>query len=204
MATPFGNTTQLWLDLMRAGDQQARERLIEHTCERLRLLAQKMLRGSPRIRRWEETDDVFTEALTKLYRSLASIQPESPRDFYNLAMTQIRRVLIDMARHYYGPEGWGTKHELAVMDSEGRQCARYEKVDGEGKPGCLLEWTEFHAQVERLPDEEREVFGLLWYGGLTQQEAVKTLGISERTLRRRWRSARILLYEALGGEPPSD
>jgi RNA polymerase sigma-70 factor (ECF subfamily) len=90
------------------------------------------------------------------------------------------------------------------MDSDGKILARYEKLDAEGKPDSLAEWTEFHVQVEKLPEEEREVFGVLWYGGLSQKEAVAALGISERTLRRRWRSARVLLYEAMKGAQPSD
>ena len=81
-----GHTTQLqhWLDLMRVGDNQARERLIEHTCERLRLITRKMLRASPKLHRWEETDDVFIAAVTKLYRSLDAVQPESVRRFLQL------------------------------------------------------------------------------------------------------------------------
>ena len=59
-----------WLDLMRAGDTTARQRLIEHACERLRGLARKMLRRYPKVRRWEETDDVFVEAITRLHRAL--------------------------------------------------------------------------------------------------------------------------------------
>ena len=206
MADPLGHTTQLqnWLELMRSGDKLARDRLIEYTCGRLRLLTRKMLRGSPKVHRWEETDDVFLAAVTKLHRSLEVVQPESARDFYNLAATQIRRVLIDLARRYYGPEGLGANYESAAMDSDDKVLARYEKVDVEGKPGSLMEWTEFHAKVEELPEEQREVFGVLWYGGLSQKEAVEALGISERTLRRRWRSARVFLYEAMNGARPSD
>jgi RNA polymerase sigma-70 factor (ECF subfamily) len=48
-----------------------------------------------------------------------------------------------------------------------------------------------------LPDEEREVVNLLFYGGLTQQEAARVLGVSLRTVKRRWQSARCRLYEKL-------
>lgn len=189
---------------MRDGDSQARERVIEHTCERLRLITRKMLRGSPRIHRWEETDDVFVAALTKLHRSLETVQPKSVRDFYNLATMQIRRVLIDMARRYYGPEGLGANYDTGGVESDDRNFTRLDQLDCGSKPLSLMEWTEFHRQVDLLPDEEREVFSVLWYAGLTQQEATQALGISERTLRRRWRSARVLLYQALGGTPPSE
>jgi RNA polymerase sigma-70 factor (ECF subfamily) len=56
--------------------------------------------------------------------------------------------------------------------------------------------------VEALPEGERAVFDLLWYQGLTQAEAAVVLNVSEPTIRRRWRSARLHLHEALGGEAP--
>lgn len=116
MDSPTSHTAQLqnWLLLLKQGDHSARQRLIEHACERLRLITKKMLRGFPRVRRWEETDDVFTEAVTKLHRSLEAVQPDTAQDFYRLAATQIRRVLIDMVRRYYGPEGLGAKHETTA------------------------------------------------------------------------------------------
>lgn len=202
----LGHTTQLQelLELMRAGDSQARQRLIEHSCERLRAITRKMLRGSPKVHRWEETDDVFIAALTKLHRSLETVQPESARDFYNLAATQIRRVLIDLARRYYGPEGLGAHHDTGEVGADGKYPARWDQADSSAKPLSLMEWTEFHQKVDALPKEEKEVFSVLWYGGLTQQEATRALGISERTLRRRWRSARVLLYEALDGTRPGE
>ncbi len=69
-------------------------------------------------------------------------------------------------------------------------------------PGRLAEWTGFHAQVEALPEEEREVFDLLFYQGLPQAEAAAVLGVSERTIKRRWQAARLALHEALGGRLP--
>lgn len=202
MSVP-GHTTQLqcWLDLLQAGDEQARTRLIEHACERLRLLTRKMLGEFPRVRRWEETDDVFCEAVTKLHRSLEQVRPESPRQFYGLAATQIRRVLIDMARRYYGPEGLGANHETTGVRPDGKKNPRHERAETHGEPASLIEWSEFHEQVEALPEEEREVFNLLWYEGLTQQEAARVLGISQRTLTRRWQDARFRLHEARKGEP---
>jgi RNA polymerase sigma factor (sigma-70 family) len=70
------------------------------------------------------------------------------------------------------------------------------------QPDRLAAWTEFHEQVERLPEEEREVFSLLWYKGLSQAEAAEVLGVSDRTIKRRWQSARLHLHEALGGQLP--
>ena len=61
----------------------------------------------------------------------------------------------------------------------------------------LEKWSEFHLLVESLPEEEKDVVDLLWYQELTQEDAAKLLDISVRTVKRRWQSARIKLYEAL-------
>ena len=78
-----------------------------------------MLRRYPKVHRWEQTDDVFVEAVTRLHRALETVRPESPRHFYNLAATQIRRVLIDLSRRYYGPEGIGSHHDTAARRPDG-------------------------------------------------------------------------------------
>jgi len=196
----FTAQLQNWLDLLRAGDTQARDRLIEHTCERLRRLTRKMLGGFPRVHRWEETDDVFTEAVSKLHRSLESVCPASPRQFYGLAATQIRRVLIDMARHYQGPQGLASNQETGSLGGAAKEGGDGGSGDRREEPGSLLEWTEFHGLVESLPEEEREVFNLLWYEGLPQAEAARVLGLSPRTLTRRWQDARLRIFRARRGE----
>ena len=96
---------QGWLDRLRAGDDAARVALLETAGARLVRLAHKMLKGFPRVRRWEQTDDVLQNAILRLYRALESTAPESVRSFFNLAAVQIRRELIDLARHYEGPSG---------------------------------------------------------------------------------------------------
>jgi RNA polymerase sigma-70 factor (ECF subfamily) len=77
-----------------------------------------------------------------------------------------------------------------------------KSLDGRTEPNSLIEWTNFHRQVERLPDERRDVFDLLWYKGLTQPEAAQVLGISLATLKRRWQSARLWMHDALKVEFP--
>jgi RNA polymerase sigma-70 factor (ECF subfamily) len=159
-----------------------------------------MLRRYPKVRRWEETDDVFVEAVTKLHRALESVQPESSRHFYNLAATHIRRVLIDLSRRYYGPEGLGSRHDTAGIGGDGNAPPKYEQADVSGEPASLMEWTDFHEQVETLPEEEREIFNLLWYEQMSQEEAAELLGVTTRTVRRRWRDARYRLCKARMGE----
>ena len=58
-------------------------------------------------------------------------------------------------------------------------------------------WDRFHALVEALPPEEREVVDLLFVHDLTQEEAAQVLDCSLRTVKRRWQSARIRLQQAI-------
>jgi RNA polymerase sigma factor (sigma-70 family) len=201
-ADPAGETARL-LDHIRLGDEQARSRLIAHACERLRRLTSHMLRHHADVRRWEQTDDVLQNALIRLCRALAAATPESPRHFYRLAAVQIRRELIDLFHHHLGPQGHGAKHDTGVHSKDSQEGSVATQPDRAEEPSSLGEWTDFHRAVESLPDEEREIIDLLWYEGLTQEQAAAVLGVSLRTVRRRWQSARLKLTEALHGEMPS-
>jgi RNA polymerase sigma-70 factor (ECF subfamily) len=190
MEPPGQTTTELqhWLDLLKSGDEQGRTRLLDRACERLRKLARRMLRGYPLVRRWEQTGDVLNAAMLRLFRALLEVQPESLRHFFNLAAQQIRRELIDLARQHARLDG---QTELTTEVAADRD-----------EPGTLAQWTEFHAKVEGLPDEEREVFSLIWYEELTQAEVADLLKVSTRTVIRRWQNARFLLGGALYGHEP--
>jgi RNA polymerase sigma-70 factor (ECF subfamily) len=162
-----------------------------------------MLKGYPHVCRWEQTDDVLQNALMRLYRALADVRPESLRHFYSLAALQIRRELLDLSKHYFGPEGQAAKHHTNGGEAtDGQQRLQEGRADDTDEPGTLEGWTEFHAQVEALPQPEREVFNLLWYEGLSQNEAAEVLHTSLRTVKRRWQTARWLLYQALHGHKP--
>lgn len=189
----IGHTTKLtnWLILARQGDAEARNQIVGHCCERLRLLTRKMLHGYPAVKRWSETDDVLQNAMLRLHRSMSEVRPESPRQFYGLAATQIRRELIDLARHFKGPEGVGANHHT----DDGEIITSKPNVSVE--PENLESWTGFHEAVETLPEDQRDVVSLLWYEDMTQPEAAEVLGISLATLKRRWQAARLALFDQL-------
>jgi RNA polymerase sigma-70 factor (ECF subfamily) len=195
---------QGWIDRLRAGDDSARAALLECAGDRLTRLARKMLKGYPGVGRWEQTDDVLQNALVRLDRALKAVAPPTARDFFRLAAAQVRRELIDLARRYSGPEGLGAHHSTraGMGGVDHSEAVPSEPSDTSQDPGRLASWTEFHRRIEALPEEDREVFDLLWYQGLTQGEAAAVLGVSERTVNRRWIAARLRLNEALAGQLP--
>jgi RNA polymerase sigma-70 factor (ECF subfamily) len=192
-----------WIERLKAGDDHARKELLNCACDRLTRLSRKMLRGFQRVKRWEATDDVVQNSLMRLYRTLADVQPASAVDFYRLAATNIRRELLDLAKHYYGPQGLGANYATVEGNADQKPglAERLGATSGEDD-GRLEAWAKFHEQVEQLADADKEVFDLLWYQQLSQGEAAQLLNISERTVKRRWASARLKLHEALGGQSP--
>src|SRR5262245_53534588 len=105
------STLQHLLPRAVAGDEAAVDALLRHCGDRLATLARRMLGDFPRVRRWVETDDVLQNALLRLLAALRGVQPQTPRAFFALASLQIRHELLDLARHYYGPEGIGANHD---------------------------------------------------------------------------------------------
>lgn len=196
---PANATAQL---LARAndGDQAAREQLINRCCERLERLARKMLAGFPNVRRWEQTGDVLQNASIRLIRSLEQVKPETSRHFFALAGTQIRRELIDMARHYRSAVAGHASLESQRQDGDGRR--RAEPIDLASSPEQLVDWTALHEHIASLPDEEREVCELLWYQGMSQSEASAILEVPLRTLKRRWQKVRLKLHDKMEGQFP--
>ena len=107
-----GSDTQLQnlIDRALEGDTAAHEALLNHACDRLLRLTRKMFHGYPNLRRWEQTDDVFQNSMIRLHRALADVRVESVRHFFRLAAVEVRRELLDLAKHHFGPEGNGAKY----------------------------------------------------------------------------------------------
>lgn len=192
-----GTTTtdlQRWVDLLHAGQPDARAGLLNRACDRLRHLARAMLGTFPAVRTQEQTDDILNGSMLRLHTTLADATPESLRHFFNLAGQAIRRELIDVARRLNRGDG---RRVITLPDD----AAALHPPGREGCPVDLASWGEFHQAVESLPEAEREVVNLLWYEELSHAEAAAVLGVSERTILRRWHSARLKLARVVGDEP---
>lgn len=192
--------TQFLLDQAVQGDEQAYDDLLNRASDRLLKLTRKMLRRYPNLHRWEQTDDVFQNAAIRLHRSLRKVKPDSVRNFYGLATVEIRRTLIDLCRHHFGPEGAAGRYQSDIKGDEDRGILQNESDRNDRD--SLEVWSQFHEAVEELPDEEREVMHLVWYGGMKQAEVAAVLGVSVPTIKRRWYRARIELHTIMDGQLP--
>lgn len=188
------------IEQLRSGDESARDRLIAVGCDRLRMIAHRMLDRFPKLRQWEETDDILQGASMRLYRTLGDIRPDSIRDFYRLATLNIRRELLDLVKHYRRAPVQASARQKEGTTSPNSPV--WEDPSNTDEPTKLAAWGEFHETIETMPEEERELFDLLWYQGLTQPDAAELLGVSVRTVKRRWQQARQHLYDKLKGNLP--
>ena len=195
--------TQALLDLAAKGDEQAYDDLIARASDRLLRLTGKMLRRYPNLRRWEQTDDVFQNAAMRLHRSLRKVKPDSTRNFFGLATVEIRRTLIDLCRHHFGPEGEAGKYQSDIKgNSSDEDRGILQNEPDRHDPDSLETWSQFHEAVEKLPNDEREVTHLVWYGGMKQAEVASVLGVSVATIKRRWYRARLQLHTIMDGQLP--
>jgi RNA polymerase sigma factor (sigma-70 family) len=193
-----------FIDRLLAGHPMSRAELIEAAHGRLLRLARRMLQDFPQVKRWEDTDDIFQNAALRMHSALSTLAPPTSADFLRLAATLIRRELIDLSRHYYGPQGHGTHHVSAQLPSGSLDADAAVPATDTHEPSRLAMWGEFHGYVERLPDEDRALYDLLWYQGLTQAQAATAMNVAERTIQRRWQQLRLELHDKLSYVLPSD
>jgi RNA polymerase sigma-70 factor (ECF subfamily) len=175
---------------IRDGDAAARDELLRPVIGRLERLARRMLARFPDLRRWEETGDVLAGVVPRLLRALEEVRPASTRDFFNLAAVQVRRELLDLARHHRGPAG-------PAVALGGALPPDHPSPDED-----LDRWQAFHEAVAALPAAEREVVDYRFYHGWTHDRIADVLGIDERTVRRRWQAACVRLKDRLGDDMP--
>ena len=184
------------------GDEDAREPLLKLSYDRLQRLTSRMLSQFPVVRRWEQTDDIFQRAAMRLWQALSKVQPEDSRHYFNLAAMQVRRELIDVARSLSGPMGIAANYET-IGDHDTSQGPVIGAGDQKSEEPCdLVEWTEFHEAVDRLDEDLRETFQLIWYQGLTQEAVAGITGVPQRTISRRWQKSRRELYSLLNRQLP--
>jgi RNA polymerase sigma-70 factor (ECF subfamily) len=184
------------LDRHQLGDAETANAIILHCQDRLKRLTRRMLRRFPDVHRWEQTSDVFHNVVLRLATALRALTPDTPTDFLRLAACHIRRELIDLSRHRRPVLVGSTAAANRSLDPVAG------KPDTTNDPYNLAAWAELHSRIAALPDEDRRLFDLLYYQGLTQPEAAGLLGVPLRSLKRAWQHARIRLMRDLGNDAP--
>jgi RNA polymerase sigma factor (sigma-70 family) len=196
MGDDSNSVLQALLDRVNRGDRAARREMLERACGRLRRLAGTMFAGSfPALAAHHELDSVVHETWLRLLQALEQTEPPTVADFFRLAAHKIRQVLLDMAerhRRRAAREGLGLGGDSG---SGGVAAVAGQTLD----PARLALWSEFHARVANLPEDERKVFELHYYLELPQAEIARMLGLHPRKVSYLWIGGTERLADELDG-----
>lgn len=134
-----------------------------------------------------------TALVNELYLKLAAgiaIDWKDRAHFYAVSATIIRRILVEHAR----------KRERS-LEKEGRLSLTLAEdlLSGTENHHDLLELEGALTQLEKAQPMQFKVVELRFFGGLTVVEIAEVMGISERTVRRKWSAARIWMLAELTG-----
>jgi RNA polymerase sigma factor (TIGR02999 family) len=108
--------------------------------------------------------------------------------FFAVAATMMRRVLIDHARARAAAKR--PRPELQIALTPAIAAAAPEALDILGLDRALDELASVDARQARLVE-------LRYFGGLTSEEAAAALGVSLTTAKREWNMAKAWLYRRL-------
>jgi RNA polymerase sigma factor (TIGR02999 family) len=118
------------------------------------------------------------------------------RHFFAYAAKTMRNLIVDSAREQLADcRGAGAEHVTLGAD-EALQVADLRASDE------LVGVDEALRALETIDRELAELVEMRYFGGYTEVEVAELLGITERTVRRRWDKARAWLFVALDPTAP--
>lgn len=174
------------------GDQAALDQLFSRVYKELRKLASRQLQASP------PQHTLATTALVhEAYLKLSADARWSTRDrshFFALASRAMRHILIDHARRRSRQKRGGVGTPLSLDVAEIPVLDRAEE---------LLALDEALELLATVDPELARLVEWRFFAGLSVEEIASTLEISERTVKRQWRTARAFLYQQLAAPEPA-
>lgn len=191
MAPSEGEITAL-LAAFRDGDRGALDRLLPLVYTDLRERAHYQLA------RRRPGDTLSTTALVhETYLKLIGSAKQSYADrvhFFAVASRAMRQILVDYAR----------RRTAAKRDGGRAVSLDAEMVADPQRAQELIALDEALAQLEQLDERLAKTVELRFFGGLSVEETAEALGVSPRTVKRDWRTARAFLFQAVQDGPSRD
>ncbi len=177
--------TQLLLEA-RGGGASALDRVFLFVYDRLRAIAHAHL-GQDGEGRTVSTTALVHEAYLKLIDA-DRLEWQDRVHFFSLASRAMRQILIDYARRYSSAKRGG---ELQRVDLDDVQIAVADRAD------TLVSLDAALSRLAEMSPRLAQVVELRFFGGLTEEDTAKVLGMTDRTVRRDWIKARGWLHNEL-------
>lgn len=169
------------------GDAAAGDELIAIVYQELRQLAAYYLQ-SERTGHTLQPTALVHELYLKLFSS-GPLQVHDREHFLAIAARQLRHIVVDHARTKHAQKRGGP---LLAISLEDVQAGAAVPVDQ-----SVLDLDLALARLEALDPRAAQVVELRYFGGLTEEEAGRTLNISLTTVKRDWDFARAWLLTQL-------
>ena len=178
----------LLLEAAGGGDPQAAQKLLPLVYDQLRKAAQRQM-GGERSDHTLQATALVHEAYLRLVRSDQTTW-QNRAHFYVAAAEAMRRILIEHARKRAAAKRGGEQKKLPLS-------AVYlaEQAD----PEEIVSVSQAILRLEKRDGRMARIVRLRFFAGLSVEEVAATLGLSDRTVRREWATARAWLYRELGG-----
>ncbi|MBV9612102.1 MAG: sigma-70 family RNA polymerase sigma factor [Acidobacteriaceae bacterium] len=188
MSSSPGEVTRL-LRRLAEGDQSAQDELAPHVYAELHKLAAFYLRRERPSHTWQTTE-LLNEAYLKL---VGDPDPDfqGRAHFFGVAARIMRRILTDHARRRRAEKRGGNARVIPLDDGIAMS---------EEQVGLIADLDEALKRLEALHPEAARVVELRFFGGLTEEECARLMGVSSRTVKRLWMTARAWLYGHLTPE----
>jgi RNA polymerase sigma factor (TIGR02999 family) len=182
----MGELTRL-LEAARNGQPGAVDQIVALTYPELRELAHQRLRRSPQITLLE-TGALVNECYLRLVK-VGELNAGDRAHFLGYAARVMRSIVVDFARERLAQRrGGNAPHITFETDIPDPAASAEEEV---------VRIDDALQKLARLDARLVEVVELKYFGGLKSEEIAAALGIAERSVRRDWQKARVLLHEEL-------
>jgi RNA polymerase sigma factor (TIGR02999 family) len=171
----------------RQGDEQAAGQAFSLLYDDLRRMARARLRQH-RTMTLLDTTSLVHDSYLKLVGA-TSLPVEDRQHFFAYASRVMRSVIVDYARA-----------RLAERRGGDAGCVTLDTALSDKLAAPETDVLRVHEALDVLAKADEhlaQVVEMRYFGGLTEPEIAEALGLSERTVRRNWEKARMLLAAAL-------
>jgi RNA polymerase sigma factor (TIGR02999 family) len=182
----MGDVTLL-ISQAREGDSEALGRLFELLYPELRRIAHARLGGHVRDGALDTTALVH-ECYLK-FAQASRLTPEDRLHFLAYAATAMRSIIVDAARANLAQRRGGDAEHVTLNTNVAQAVASPES-----------EILDVHAALDdlaKLDARLARVVEMRYFGGMKDEDIAQALGLTDRTVRRDWEKARLLLANVL-------
>jgi len=162
------------------------DRLYNEVYGELRRIAQKQMNKA-----WSMGTISTTSLVNEAYLKLAHLGPEQVDNrshFFAIAATAMRQIIINYAEHKRAQKRGGDWMQVTYLEP---------MLESDVDIKTLLAVNEALDEVRLIDADLAKLVDLRFFAGMTEKEIAEVFQVNERTVRRNWQKAKMLLRRGL-------